>query len=195
MSRKKKKKRIFWVYFTIVFAFIVYIFFIDSAGYLKKYLTKRENKKYRELIIAQEKENEHLKQENKLLKSSNKKIEENTYKYIGYRNKLKKYARENRKNPTKSAMIIWEILRNKQINGYKFTQEKPLYEFIADFYCAELLLVIEVDGGYHDETKEYDSLRSEILKAYNIDVIRIKNEDILNNINKVKKDLTKLLDF
>ncbi len=83
-----------------------------------------------------------------ILKESliNKKVEENTYKYIGYRNRLKKYARENRKNPTKSAMRIWEILKNKQINGYRFIQEKPLNEFIADFYCAELLLVIEVDG-------------------------------------------------
>ena len=91
-------------------------------------------------------------------------------------------------------MIIWEILRNRQLNGYKFIQEKPLYEFIADFYCAELLLVIEIDGGYHNETQEYDSLRSEILKeGYNIDVIRIKNEEILNNIDKVKNNLTKLL--
>ena len=62
-------------------------------------------------------------------------------------------AKKLRDNATDSENILWEALRNKRLDGYKFRRQHPLAIYIADFYCHELKLVIEVDGGYH-QTKE-----------------------------------------
>ena len=72
----------------------------------------------------------------------------------------------------------------------KFTRQKPIGNFIADFYCSELLLVIEVDGDTHANQEAYDELRSEILSnKYNIEVIRYSNDEVLKNIEGVYTDL------
>ena len=69
---------------------------------------------------------------------------------IPYNKYLVEKARHYRKNPTKAEKYIWKILlKNKQLNGYKFTRQKPLSKFIVDFYCSKLLLAVEIDGGYH----------------------------------------------
>ncbi|MBU3978908.1 endonuclease domain-containing protein, partial [Patescibacteria group bacterium] len=83
------------------------------------------------------------------------------YPYIPYKRKLKEYARQNRKNPTQAEQKMWNILRREQFKRYKFTRQKPLDTFIADFYCAQLLLVIEIDGDTHAQQEEYDALRSD----------------------------------
>ena len=112
--------------------------------------------------------------------------------YIPYNTELKKKARNNRNNPTKPELIIWnEILRNK-MTGYRFVRQKPIDNFIIDFYCAELLLGIEIDGDSHFESKviqKYDEHRTKILKNYEIKIIRYKNNDIMYNLNGVYKDL------
>jgi very-short-patch-repair endonuclease len=114
--------------------------------------------------------------------------------YIPYNHKLLEIARENRKNPTPAEEKIWrEVLQKKQFKNHKFLRQKPLHNFIADFYCAELMLVIEIDGEYHIKQKEYDVLRSDKLKEYGIRVIRYKNKDVLDNIERVREDLEKLL--
>ncbi len=116
--------------------------------------------------------------------------------YISYNSKLIEVARENRKNQTPAENKMWSILKNRQINGYKFLRQKPLNNFIADFYCAELMLVIEVDGDSHIEQREYDMLRSEKLEEYGIKVIRYQNNEIISNIDKVFKNLKeKIISF
>ncbi len=76
---------------------------------------------------------------------------------------------------------MWsKILKSKQFENYKFLRQKPLNNFIADFYCAKLMLAIE---------EEYDVLRSEKLDAYGIKVIRYTNDDIISNIEGVYRDL------
>jgi very-short-patch-repair endonuclease len=57
--------------------------------------------------------------------------------------------------------------------------------FIADFYCAEKRLLIEIDGKIHDEQKDYDKIRTEIIKTQVIKVVRFRNEEIINNIENV----------
>lgn len=110
--------------------------------------------------------------------------------YIPYNKKLVEIARINRKNPTQAENKLWrEILKDKQFEKHKFHRQKPLNNFIADFYCPELMLVIEIDGDYHDTQKEYDTLRSDVLSDYGIQVIRYKNEEVLNNIDYVRRDL------
>ena len=110
--------------------------------------------------------------------------------YIPYNRKLIEVARENRKNPTQAEKKMWfGILKSKQFENYKFLRQKPLDNFITDFYCAELMLVIEIDGDSHAMQEEYDILRSEKLDAYGIKVIRYANDDIISNIEGVYKDL------
>jgi len=112
--------------------------------------------------------------------------------YIQYNPKLIEVARENRKNQTQAEEKMWfNVLRNRQFAKYKFLRQKPLGNFIADFYCAELMLVIEIDGDSHSRQKEHDELRSEKLDTYGIKVIRYTNDDIISNIEGVYQDLKK----
>ena len=111
-------------------------------------------------------------------------------KFILYNKKLVSRARELRKERTEAEIIFWnKVLKNKEVASYKFTQQKPLDDFIADFYCSKLLLVIEIDGGVHNELKIRDKERSEILLyKYAIKVVRYKNNDVLNNTGYVISD-------
>jgi len=116
--------------------------------------------------------------------------------YIPYNKKLVEIARINRKKPTQAENKIWhEVLKDKQFEKYKFHRQKPLDNFIADFYCPELMLVIEIDGDYHDTQKEYDILRSEKLNEYGINVLRYTNDEILFNINSVHQNLKDKINF
>ena len=110
--------------------------------------------------------------------------------YIPYNPKLVEEARKNRKNQTQAEKKMWlNILKNRQFTNYKFLRQKPLDNFIADFYCAKLMLVIEIDGDSHTTQREYDTLRSEKLEEYGINVIRYTNDDVLSNIEEVYRDL------
>ncbi len=114
--------------------------------------------------------------------------------YISYNPKLVEEARKNRKNQTQAEKKMWlNILKNRQFTNYKFLRQKPLDNFIVDFYCAELMLAIEIDGDSHATQKEYDILRSEKLEAHGIKVIRYTNSDVISNIEGVYRDLKEKL--
>lgn len=95
-------------------------------------------------------------------------------------------AKDLRKIMTPAEKILWEKLRGKSLSNYKFRRQHPIYKFIADFYCHELKLVIELDGEIHDskERQEYDLGRTYELNEFGITVLRIRNEEILNSCNK-----------
>lgn len=108
---------------------------------------------------------------------------------LPYNPRLKERARNLRNNSTKAEIKIWvDLLRNRQ-TGFQFYRQKPLYHFIVDFYCPKLKLVIEIDGGSHNEKIEYDRIRTELLNVFDLEVIRYTNEDILKNINGVRNNL------
>jgi very-short-patch-repair endonuclease len=110
--------------------------------------------------------------------------------YLPYKKGLVKLARENRSNPTPAEKKIWyEVLCRKQFEGYKFTRQKPIADFIVDFYCSKLQLVIEIDGDSHAENAEYDGVRTNILNQYGLRVLRYTNRDVMNNIEGVYQDL------
>lgn len=114
--------------------------------------------------------------------------------YIKYDNRLKDRARELRKNQTKAEKYIWDkILKNKQFFWYKFTRQKMLEFFIADFYCSELKLIIEIDWDTHftDQWKAYDIERSQILEWLWLRVIRFTNKEVFEDINWVFEILKK----
>ena len=109
-------------------------------------------------------------------------------------------ARELRVNQTESEKQLWEILRNRKLFGKKFLRQHPIkYDFykrplffIADFYCAEARLVIELDGEYHKYQQDYDEQRSLILNIKELRVLRIKNQE-LNDIDSVIKKIKQYL--
>ncbi len=105
-----------------------------------------------------------------------------------------KNAESLRKRMTKSEVILWERLKRKKFHGLKFWRQHPINNYILDFYCHKLLLAIEIDGKHHleEEQNEYDNDRTDILKEYNITVLRFTNEEVISNIEKV---LLELLNF
>jgi very-short-patch-repair endonuclease len=111
-------------------------------------------------------------------------------KFIPYNRNLKERAREMRNNPTLAEKIFWyEILRNKNFFEYSFLRQKPLLNYIIDFYCSKLLIAIEIDGESHLTNEEYDKNRSTDLKKYGIKVIRYYNNEIIEGLDGVSEDL------
>jgi very-short-patch-repair endonuclease len=86
-------------------------------------------------------------------------------KIIPYNKNLKILARNLRNNSTLSEILLWKQLKGKQIFGYDFHRQKPIGDYIVDFYCSELLLAIEIDGSSHNEKYEDDVLRQQCLES------------------------------
>ena len=93
-------------------------------------------------------------------------------------------AKEMRNNPTPAEAALWEVLKSKNL-GYKFRRQHLIDDFIADFVCLRKGLVIEVDGKYHDEVKDYDDYRTDVLKKHGFEIIRFKNEEVLGDLDNV----------
>lgn len=117
------------------------------------------------------------------------------YKFLPYNRNLVSRARELRQSETEAEKKFWlEILKNKKLSNFKFTRQKPIENFIVDFYCAKLKLIIEIDGEIHKFQKVRDGERDNILKEkFGLRIIRYKNEDVLNNTEKILDDLVKKL--
>ena len=114
--------------------------------------------------------------------------------HLKYLEELRNLSRQNRKKSTRTEEILWyEVLKNKK-TGFKFLRQKPLDRFILDFYCKELLLIIEVDGSSHDKKKNYDEERDKFLRNLNIETLRISTEDIMTNLNKVNYKINKFIE-
>ena len=110
--------------------------------------------------------------------------------FVPYDKSLTTFARENRKHPTAVENKLWyQLLRMRNLFAYKFTRQKPVANFIVDFYCAELHLAIEIDGDSHAESIVYDVDRTKTLNSLGITVVRYANNDILNNMQGVYIDL------
>ncbi len=105
-------------------------------------------------------------------------------KIIPYNPRLKELARELRNNSTKSEIILWKELKGKFEGKYDFHRQKPLDEFIADFFCHELKLVIELDGASHDweETQQKDFLKECRLNELGLNVLRFPDLDIFKHL-------------
>ena len=99
-----------------------------------------------------------------------------------------------RKNMTEAEEKLWEQLREKKLLGLRFRPQHPIDIFIADFYCHQAKLVIEIDGGIHKFTdrNEYDLGREGELENWGIKVIRFTNEEIEKNIKQVLKRIEQM---
>jgi very-short-patch-repair endonuclease len=105
--------------------------------------------------------------------------------FIKYNPKLKQRARELRKNSTPSEIELWKILRAGKMLGYTFNRQKPLDEFIVDFYNKKLKLVIEIDGDSHDGREEYDERRQQRLEKLGCKFLRFYDHDVMKHIEGV----------
>ncbi len=102
-------------------------------------------------------------------------------------------SRRLRKQPTPAEEELWKYLRKRQFYGLrflrqhpiKFTYDKKINYFIADFYCHAKKLIIELDGGVHKKQKECDQMRDDTLEQMGFEMVRFQNKDILENIEFV----------
>lgn len=113
-----------------------------------------------------------------------------------------KAARNLRKRQTEAEKAFWELVRNRKFLNLKFHRQFPIeFEwndqkrfFIADFYCHELRLIVEIDGGIHELQKDYDKIRTLILNTMNLGIVRFSNEDVLSETGKVIRKLEGLVE-
>jgi len=104
---------------------------------------------------------------------------------------LKQRRRELRRNQTEAEKTLWAHLRNKQFYGMKFFRQYSIGPYILDFYCPTMKLAVELDGGQHNlcESKEYEAVRSEYLKAQGVEVLRFWNHEVLLDMESVLSEL------
>jgi len=94
-------------------------------------------------------------------------------------------AKELRKNMTPSELRLWQALRAKRLNGLKFRRQHPIGKFIVDFCCLSIRLVVEVDGDIHNSKSDNDAARDACLELYGYRVLRIRNAEIIRNLQAV----------
>ena len=94
-------------------------------------------------------------------------------------------ARQLRERQTQAEALLWQVLRSRRLCGLKFRRQFPIEPFIVDFACVAHQLIIEIDGGYHDRIYERDQSRQERLEAAGWQVVRFRNEDVLENVESV----------
>src|SRR5581483_1544834 len=112
-------------------------------------------------------------------------------KIIPYNSKLKELASRLRNDGTLGEILLWKELSNKQMHGYDFHRQKPLLNYIVDFYCYELDLVIEIDGQYHNWEEKFmtDQLRDEELKAFDLTTIRFTEQEVRKDMANVLRTI------
>ncbi len=94
-------------------------------------------------------------------------------------------ARRLRRDSTDPESTLWNLIRNRQLLGFKFRRQVPVGKYIADFACLERKLIIELDGGQHQEQTDYDTERTEWLESQGYNVIRFWNSEIQEEIEGV----------
>jgi very-short-patch-repair endonuclease len=109
----------------------------------------------------------------------------------GANGKLFEFARANRKAMTEAEMVLWEALRGRRWKGHKFRRQHPIGNFIADFFCFESDLVVEVDGEYHldKDQQAYDENRTFVLTEEGLIVIRFTNKEVMEKLDFVLQEI------
>ncbi|MFA6446851.1 MAG: endonuclease domain-containing protein [Patescibacteria group bacterium] len=112
--------------------------------------------------------------------------------FLPYNPELVERAKEMRKSPTLAERKLWHKLQDL---SPRFLRQRPIDNFIVDFYCPKLKLAIEVDGGHHfnQEGKGHDLERTAILESYGLEVVRFTNDEILNNFDETIHRIIKLI--
>jgi very-short-patch-repair endonuclease len=102
-------------------------------------------------------------------------------------------ARALRRSSTPAERALWELLRNRRLEGAKFRRQQPLGPYFVDFLCEEARLVVEADGAHHFPPPEHDVVRDAFLRAAGLTVLRLSNHDILSDPDSVLERIRALL--
>ena|SRR3990170_1328461 len=115
---------------------------------------------------------------------------------IPYNPKLKELAKQLRNNSTKSEIRLWQNLKGKQMLDYDFHRQKPLLNYITDFYCYELNLVVELDGYSHqfEEIQIKDEVKQIELENVGLTVMRFQDDEVMQDINNVLRCIVDYID-
>lgn len=115
---------------------------------------------------------------------------------IHYNPKLKEYARQLRNKSTKAEIRLWQHLKRDQLRGYDFHRQKPIDNFIVDFFCNKLKLAIEVDGYTHqlEEVIIKDEIKERNLNELGIHVLRFNDEEVMHDIENVIRVIEQYMD-
>lgn len=110
---------------------------------------------------------------------------------IKYNPKLKEFARQLRNNSTKSEIRLWQKLKRNQMYGYDFHRQKPIDEYIVDFFCNKLQLAIECDGYSHEilEVWKKDVKKTKRLNDLDVRVLRFSDYQIMNDMDNVLRHI------
>ena len=116
------------------------------------------------------------------------------FKIIPYRSDLKELASELRKNMTLSEVLLWNELKQKKIQGFDFDRQKPLNNYIVDFYCKELKLAIEIDGDTHIYKYDSDDERQRDLEKLEIHFLRFEDLEVKKSMSNVLRVIEDWID-
>ena len=109
---------------------------------------------------------------------------------LNYNRNLKPFARELRKIGTKGEAILWKkVLRAKNMGGYQFNRQYPISDYIVDFICRKLKLIIEIDGSSHLMKSEEDRIRQDFLESKGYTILRFPKNLIIHRIDDVIGDI------
>ncbi|HMQ80522.1 MAG TPA: DUF559 domain-containing protein [Ignavibacteria bacterium] len=114
--------------------------------------------------------------------------------FTPYNKRLKDNSRKLRNNATLSEVLLWNELKAGKLRGYKFNRQKPIDNFIVDFYSKKLSLAIEIDGDSHIGKEEYDKIRTEKIEAHNIYVLRFPDHYVKQAMGVVLNKLNEYID-
>lgn len=117
--------------------------------------------------------------------------------FYGYNKDLQPLANNLRKTMTKAEAALWKyVLRAGSMMGYQFRRQRPVLDYIADFMCKELTLIIEVDGSIHRdaEVAANDLKRQEALEAAGFTILRFSNEEVLERLTEVRLQIEDWID-
>jgi very-short-patch-repair endonuclease len=110
-------------------------------------------------------------------------------KILPYNPKLKLLARKLRNNSTKSEVLLWNYLKGKQIKGFDFHRQKPIGNYIVDFFCNELMPAIEIDGESHFGNEERDKIRQNEIEKFGVKFLRFDESEIFYNLDEVVRSI------
>jgi very-short-patch-repair endonuclease len=114
--------------------------------------------------------------------------------YPTYRKDLIEKARKLRKSSTPAEIELWKLIKNKQVLGFQFRRQRPIDNFIVDFYCKQLKLAIEIDGNSHDYKFDYDQMRQTKLEYLGITFLRFSESDTKENPDHVVLKIEEWID-
>ncbi|MBI4672489.1 MAG: DUF559 domain-containing protein [Chloroflexi bacterium] len=98
-------------------------------------------------------------------------------------------SKELRRDMTPAEKILWQELRGNRLGGFHFRRQQIISRYIADFYCHAAALVVELDGKVHESQKERDQARDEVIRDFEILVMRVKNQEVEENLEEVLRKI------